>query len=335
MSIHVKNQSRKVIREVFMEKDTIQADNLSEVIEEPSIDDDNSDNIADDEPDYEESEEETPDKSDSETKEKILGKFSTDEEVRNSYLELEKKTTQLSQEKSQWEKEKSELSEKAKLAEHYETQQNELAKMYGFNSSKELENYQNELKFNNQLASYTADEYIKHLNDVDYPDDVKGMLLQYKQNPTKDLLENIEAEFPLERIKQVAENTALLKGQLATQQQQAQANEERTYLESYLQDTITKHKDIFEDKTVINLFGEAFKMLGAFDSDIFIQHIKDVQKSAIQNYLSKKQVNKENSDIQSAIEGLSPSKNVAGTSEKNILDMSPDEMQREFKKYKE
>lgn len=317
-----------------METDTIQTDNLLPDIEVPSIEDDNSDEITDDKPEIEESQEKDTeeDSEDEDKQEKILGKFNSDEDVRNGYLELEKKTTQLSQEKSEWEKEKALLQEKAQQAEQ---QQLNVAKMYGYSSVDELNNYLKEQETNTQLAQFTANEYAKFLNSVDYPDDVRDMLLKYQQNPDKALLENIEAEFPLETIKQVSENVAYYKGQLANQRQQALMNEERAYLENYLQETITKHKDVFEDKNVVALFGEAFKQLGAFDSDIFIQHIKEVQKSAIQNYLTKQKADKENSEALSALEGLNPTSNGCNTGEKSVLEMTPDELRREFKKYKD
>lgn len=316
-----------------METDTTTTDNLSSVTDEPLIGNDNLDIVTDDEPENEESAElnEDDNSEEAEKNKKILGKFDTDEDVRNSYLELEKKTTQLSQEKALWEKEKAELTEKANIA---QKQQLEIAKLYGYSSVDELNNYLKELENNTHLAQFTANEYAKYLNKVDYPDDVKAMLLQYQQNPSNELLENIEAEFPLETIKQVAENVAFFKGQLANERQQAQMNEERTYLENYLQETIAKHKDVFEDKNVVALFGEAFKLLGAFNSDIFFQHIKEVQKSAVQNYIAKLKANKENSDALSALEGLSPSSD-GGIVEKSVLDMTPDELRREFKKYKD
>ena len=57
----------------------------------------------------------------------------------------------------------------------------------------------------------------------------------YKQNPAKETLELIEADFPIDVVKQVAGSMAIAKGQLLAQRQEAQAKQLQGTVKAYLE----------------------------------------------------------------------------------------------------
>ena len=168
-------------------------DNLEDVqnVNEPNITD-NSSSEQSDKPD------ETGNNADDNNgNELILGKFKTQEDLIKAYSELEQNQGKKSQEYA-------ELKAKAEIADNLQKKQQELAELYGFNNVDELQTSLNQKKVDSDLANFVADEYAKHINKVEYPDEMRNLLLQYKQNPDDEVLSMIKSEFPLDIVEQVA-----------------------------------------------------------------------------------------------------------------------------------
>lgn len=115
------------------------------------------------------------------------------EKVLKSYKELEP----LINEKSQWEKERAELLTYKEELEKQKLEQEESAKKQGFNSALDMEQEYS-------LISLEANEYAKYLHLTENPEETRKMLIDYVQNPTSELLDDIELEFPASIIKKVA-----------------------------------------------------------------------------------------------------------------------------------
>lgn len=297
-------------------------DNSDVVLEqEPSVDDDNSD-VQNQEP----VDKNVNDDDGEQVKE---AKFKTFEEALNGYSELEKKLGQQSNELG-------ELRQKAELAEQLQAKQLEIVKTYGFDSVEDFENYQREIQYSSNMARYEADEYAKHITECEFPDEVKNLLVQYRQNPSKELLDLIEAEFPVDTVKNVAGSVAILKGQLQKEQQEALEKQTITTAREYLDVNIKKYPDEFTNPAFTNLYTEAFKAYGCeLDTDTFVNLMRGYADSVLKSARIKNGIEKDNQNATDEIAGLT--NNGAAQpkgQEKNILEMSEDEMRKELAKYK-
>ena len=201
------------------------SDNSETLDTEPTDNVDNSETQEDKEPDTEENQ----------------GKFSSLEESNKAYAELEKKLGEQS----------NELGELRKQAEAYmnlqkELEQQELAKAQekGFDSIQEW----NDSK---EIAQFRADELAKHLNVLDYPDEMIKLLAEYRENPSEDLYKLIRDEFPIEVLEDVAEKTAVIKGQLQQKQQEALNQQAVEQLQGYLEVEVPKYAEELKNPAVV------------------------------------------------------------------------------------
>lgn len=253
----------------------------------------------------------------------IGGKFKSQEELLKAYQEQEKQVGSMS----------NEVGELRKVKEEYDKmlqQKEELAQAYGFNSAAELEEYSQQLKVDNDIASFTADEYLKNIGECEFPDEMRNLLLSYKQNPSPDLLDTIEAEFSNATIKNVAKNVAFYQGQLANQRQQALDDKMLADAEEYLKDVTTKYNDdrYFKDAAFRDIFSDLFKVYGPnLQADYVIDRLEKYAQSRISQFQKGKARQDENANSTDAIEGLNDSFDNQGSS-KSVLDMTPEELSK-------
>ena len=265
-----------------------------------------------------------PDSTTEENKEELIGgKFKSQDELLKAYQEQEKQVGSMS----------NEVGELRKVKEEYDKilqQKEELAQAYGFNSAAELEEYSQQLKVDNDIASYTADEYLKNINECEFPDEMRNLLLSYKQNPSQELLDTIEAEFSNATIKNVAKNVAVYQGQLANQRQQALNDQLMTDAEEYLKEVTTKYNDdrYFKDQAFRDIFSDLFKVYGpSLQADYVIDRLEKYAQSRISQFQKGKARENENANSTDAIEGLNnPTENTGST--KSVLDMTPEELSK-------
>lgn len=255
-----------------------------------------------------------------------VGKFKTLEDANKSYLELEKKFGEQSNEVG-------DLRKKADLAEKLQRQIDEqalkTAQDNGFNTVQEFENHQEVIKFE-------ADSYAKYLKECEFPEEMVNMLAEYRRNPSKDLLNAIEAEFSVDTVKKVAGDVAILKGQL--QQKENEALESQVYnsAREYLDVNVNKYSEKFQNPAFAALYGEAFRAFGCdLDTDKFVSLMDDYASSVLKAAGIKNGIALENSQITDEIAGLTnTTSNSPRGQEKNILEMTEDEMRKELRKYK-
>ena len=291
---------------------------------------DNSEVIENDEPvqaDNSETEQETKEP---ETKEEVVneqpkGKFNTIEEATRGYAELEKKLGQQSNELGELRRYKQEQENAIKAQKEKEAQEN------GFETVQEYVDHK-------AVAEHIASAYKKHLSECDYPEEMEALLNQYKANPTDELLETIEAEFPLSTVKNIAVGVDLFKGELQQKAQEAQIEELTQSAKEYLSENVNKYKEEFKNPAFAVLYGEAFKALGcSLDTDLFVNMLNEFAKEVIKADGFRKEVAKENTDATDEIAGLSlgnSAKQSDSLSEKLLTDMTQEELEQYLTKHK-
>lgn len=295
-----------------------ETDNLEDVQEEQEpVDTDNSEEELSDKPEKE------LDNSDNQGEEKlILGKFKTQEDLMNAYTALEKHQGTKAQELA-------ELKQKADLADKLQKQQQEIADLYGFENVEALNSYQSQKRVDKDLANFVADEYAKHLDFVEFPDEMKTLLLQYKQNPDSELLKTIKAEFPLDVIEDVAVKINGYKGQLEQVKYQALEQQEMERAGNYLKETIAKYDDdrYFRNEEFKGIYTELFKAFGTdLNTDYTIDMIEKYVQSRIAQHEKSKSTKKENDKATDNLGGLNNEAFNGG--QKSVLDMTPEELSK-------
>lgn len=279
--------------------------------QEPTNNVDNSDNQENNEP---------------ENNEENQGKFSSLEESNKAYAELEKKLGEQS----------NELGELRKQAEAYANLQRELeqkelekAQAQGFNSVQEW----NDSK---EIAQFRADELAKHLNSVDYPEEMVNLLAQYRENPSEELYKLIRDEFPVDVLEDVAEKTAIVKGQLQQKQREALDQQAVQQLQGYLEAEVPKYAEELKNPAVVALFAEGLTAYGTnLQTDKFFKLLHDYKNSILQQAGIETGINDENSNDTDELTGITKSSGqTPNTNEKNVLEMSESELKAYLKTQK-
>lgn len=295
--------------------ETLETDNSEELNQQEPDNSDNSDDNVQEPGDNDEGAEQQLD----------TGKFKTIEEANKSYSELEKKLGEQSNELG-------ELRKKAQLAEQLKAQidaQNlQQAKENGFDSVEEFENHK-------EVGQFEADQYAKFLKECSNPDEMIKVLAEYRKNPSEEVLEFIEAEFPTDVIKKVAASVEIYKGQLRQKQNEALENQVYTSAKQYLDVNVAKYAEEFKNPAFSALYGEAFRAYGCdLDTDKFVSLMKAFAESAVKAAGIKNGIALENSEITDEIAGLTSGNAQPRVQEKNILEMTEAEMRKELQKYK-
>lgn len=257
-------------------------------------------------------------------------KFDTLEAALEGYNNLEKKLGEQSQELGELRKIKAD-------AENMQKKQLEIVQSYGFNSIEDFERHQAAQLDNLSLAKYQADLYAKHLDECVNADEVGSLLVQYRNNPNKELLEAIEAEFSTDTLKEVAGNVAIYKGQL--EQEKIQAQEQQIYnsAKEYLDFNVNKYSEEFKNPAFTEFYGEAFKACGCdLNTDRFVELMRNFAASVLRSAGIKNGIANENKLITDEIAALTDGTAAQGSpKEKDILTMTEEEMRKELRKYRE
>lgn len=253
-------------------------------------------------------------------------KFKTLEEAIIAHSALEKKLGENSKELGELRKQKGEYD-------NFKEQQLKFVQKHGFNTVEEFEEYQLEEQYNKDLAGFEADEYLKYIDEVQDPDEMKKVLLKYRQNPDKEILDFIEAEFPMDVIKNVAGKLELAKGQLQNKKLEAQKEQFMNSAKEYLDVNVNKYSENFKNPAFAELYSEAFKALGTdLDTDLFVDLLNKYTESVIKNANLQKGMQQEYDDATDEMAGLSVGQ-THNLSEKPLRAMSDKELASYIKKF--
>lgn len=292
-----------------------ETDNLEEIQEEPETTD-NSDIEDEDKP--EETEEEAEEDNGEEL---ILGKFKTQDDLIKAYNELQSSQGKKSQELA-------ELKEKAEKVDSLMKEQQEIAELYGYKNVDELRASQTQKKVDKDLANFIANEYEKHLDSCEYPDEMKSLLAEYRKTSDKDILATIKNEFPIDVIEDIAININSYKGQLDNIKHQALEQEEMARAGEYLKENIAKYDDerYFKNQEFQGIYTELFKAFGTdLNTDYTIDMIEKYVQSRIKAYEKNKSKKIENDSLTDSFGNINKNDNLPT---KGVLDMSPEELSR-------
>jgi hypothetical protein len=247
------------------------------------------------------------------------GKFSTLEDANKGYAELEKKLGQQSNELGELRKQAEEV---AKFKEQMENMQLLEAQKNGFQDVKTYENHK-------EVANFVAEEYAKHIQECEFPDEMVKLLDEYRKNPSNDLLETIESQFPLETIKDVAGKNQLFKGQLEQREVQALEDEVMQSARDYLNENVTKYVEDFKNPAFAALYAEAFKAYGCdLQTDTFVNLMRAFADEVLKQHGIKNGISQENKNATDEIAGLTMGADTNKKSNgKSLLQMSGQELE--------
>ena len=253
-------------------------------------------------------------------------KFKTYEDALAGYAELEKKLGEQSNELGELRKQAEVAKE---LQKQIDAQKLQEAQSKGFDSVEEFET-------NHEVVNFEADEYAKYLDKCDYPEEMVKLLAEYRKNPSPETLSLIEADFPVEVLKQVAGNVAILKGQLQEKRNEALSNQVYNSAKEYLDVNVNKYEQEFKNPAFAALYGEAFRAYGCdLDTDKFVSLMRQYAQSVIKANGIKNSIALENSNATDEIAGLTGvGSSQPAPQEKNILEMTEDEVRKELRKYR-
>lgn len=294
--------------------ETVETDNSNVETTEPE--NDNSETVETNEP------ENTEQNADNNTQ----SKFNSFEEAVKGYSELEKKFGQQSNEIGELRKQAekvAELQEKLNAIELAKAQEK------GYNTVEEMQQSQ-------EIIQFRADQYAKHLNDCNYPEEMIDMLAEYRRTGDEQLLNAIEKEFSLDTIKNVAGEVYKMQGQLEAQQAQAQQEQIINNVRQYLDINVPKYEQEFKNPAFATLYGEALKTLGTnLDTDKLVSIMHSYRDYILKEYGITQTLAKENSNATDEIVGVtSNGQNTPNGQEKDILSMSPAEIRKEIARFK-
>lgn len=294
----------------------IQTTDNSEIIDnhEPLGNDDNSDDYDSQEP-----------VNNDDTAEQVenrqqAGKFNNLDDANKSYSELEKKLGRQSNELGELRKQ---AEEAAKLKEVIANMQLAEAQKRGF---QDVQSYY----YHKEIADFVANEYAKHIQECEFPDEMVSLLNEYRNNPSDDLLETIESQFSVEVLKDVAGKNAIFKGQLQAKEQEALENEVKQSAKSYLDENVNKYADEFQNPAFAALYGEAFRAYGCdLDTDKFVNLMREYAKTIIATNGIVNSINQENQAATDEIAGLTMGNNATKSSNgKSLLQMSEQDLNK-------
>lgn len=260
-------------------------------------------------------------------------KFDNLDAALKGYANLEKKLGEQSNELG-------ELRKQAELVKQLQEEQLAIAKSYGFESVEDFKNAHMQQEYDHKLAGYEADLYAQCINECDFPDEMQKLLMSYRQNPTEETLELIEADFPLKTVKKVAAYKAIaeerLNGQLQAQQQEAQREQLKVTAKAYLDENVPKYAKEFENEAFVALYSEAFRAYGCdLDTDRFVELMRAYANSITKQANINNGIDKENTDVTDEIAALVNRANAPQPpiTDSDIDKMSDKELAANIRKY--
>jgi hypothetical protein len=192
--------------------------------------------------------------------------------VLKSYKELEP----LIQEKATWTKERAELLKAKDKLDEINRLNEQNAKNAGYDS---VEDMQQKL----EVANVEVNEYAKYLQYTDDPEATRKLLIQYANNPSEELMEQIEVEFAPDVNKRVAIVSEKKKQEYEALNQQNAETRKYTNIENVVSQTVEKHTEMFKYEPFKNLFTNILHRFGDNftydDAQVLVGAVNDLKKA--------------------------------------------------------
>lgn len=175
-------------------------------------------------------------------------------------------------ERANWEKEKAELLKTKEQFDKLQKQFETNAREAGFNSALDMQQTY-------QLAQFEANEYAKYLQYIDDEtrENVQKLLYQYANNPSAELMKDIEAEFAPEINKRIAIQKDRMEQQFEAERNQQAETIKMSNIENVIQKSVEANNKLFDYEPFRNLFINTLYKYG----DIFTYEDAEVLMNAV------------------------------------------------------
>lgn len=254
------------------------------------------------------------------------------ENLAKSYKALEP----LVNEKSAWEKEKAELLEYKKQLEAISQQREKNAQQAGFDSALDMQQ-------SYEVAQYEANEYSKYLQylDDETRQTVQGLLYQYANNPSEDIMQQIEIEFAPEINKRIAIQADRMKRQFEAEKQTQAQTKQMSNIEDIINKSVNANNELFNYEpfkdlfiNALHKFGDRFTYEDAEALMTAVKNLKSAFEAEFQKNNASNDANKKATDALAAITGQSSAPTSSATSDKvDIRTISDSELNKLLDKY--
>ena len=172
--------------------------------------------------------------------------------VLKSYKELESNS---SRKEAEWQKERADLLEAKKQLDEINRISEEQARQAGYNSL-------NDLTDALTVARAEAEEYAKYVQYTDDPETVMNMLCQYADNPSQELLEDIELEFAPAINKKVAIASDKKQREISATKAEREETIMYTNIESVISQAVEHDSQLFQYEPFSDLFAKTIQRFG-------------------------------------------------------------------------
>ncbi|MCD7740288.1 MAG: hypothetical protein LUH11_02955 [Candidatus Gastranaerophilales bacterium] len=190
------------------------------------------------------------------------------ENLLKSYTEVEP----LVQEKAAWEKERAELLKAKEELDNINKLQTEQAKQAGFDSVSDMQELYS-------TALLEANEYAKYLSYTENPEEVRKLLINYANNPSSKLMEEIEIEFAPEINKRVAVLSDREKQKFQRERQKQTEIAKLSAIENVISQAVDTNKEIFDYEPFKQLF---IKSLHKYGDNFTVEDAKTLINTVIE-----------------------------------------------------
>lgn len=250
--------------------------------------------------------------------------------VLKSYKELE---SMRSKEIAEHEKEKAELLKYKEQIDASKEKQEEQARNAGYESALDMQQ-------SYAIANLEVNEYAKYLNSVDDPEEVRKMLINYANNPSEELMRDIELEFAPEINKRIGALAERQRLQFENQKLQDAQTTQFSAIENVINESVKLNKELFNYEPFKQLFTNTLTKYGnnfsiddaKFLMDSFVQ-MKEAYRKEFEEEAGIKSQNNAETDKLSAINPNSSAPVANRITNEDIDKMSPSELRKEISKY--
>lgn len=226
------------------------------------------------------------------------------DKLTKSYKELEP----LLNEKAEWQKERAELLKSKEqldaIMKQQQEQQVQYAQQQGFNSVQDMQQTY-------EIANFEANEYAKYLQYVDEEDRemVREMLVEYSQNPSEQLMRDIELEFAPEINKRIAIQSFQMKENFQNQAIESANTQKITNLENVIRASVEANEGIFDYEPFNQLYVNALQKFGdnftVEDSIALINMVEGMKAEFRKEFEKEYGIKRENSQATDRLASIS------------------------------
>lgn len=238
-----------------------------------------------------------------------------------SYTNLEKHSSQQAEERKQ---EQAELKRFREEAEAQQKQAEEQARKAGYDNQYDMQNAY-------EVANFEANEYSRYLQYVDPEtrDDVYNLLVQYANNPSKELMSQIEMEFAPEINKEIAVKADRIKQQYESQKRTQAETQKMSNIESVISKSVDANKELFDNDSFKDLFINTLYKYGdnfTFeDAQMLMETAKQLQVSAVEAFKKANSIKTDNNNATDKLASLTGTSS-AQKQQKSLIAMSDKEL---------